>query len=60
MSHLFPSGTYQSRAPLVAAPGAPLTIPASTVHVVSDARGLELGYLVEAGIGNQSSQGGVR
>lgn len=60
MSLFFPRGTYQSPAPLVAAPGAPLTIPASTVHVVNDARGRELGYLVEDGIGSRAPLGGTR
>lgn len=60
MSHFFPRGTYQSPAPVVVAPGEPLTICSSTVHVISDSRGRELGRLVEAGVGTQRSQEAIR
>lgn len=53
MPHFFPLGTYQSPEPIVAAPGEPLTIRASTLHVISDSRGHERGYLVEDGVGTQ-------
>lgn len=60
MSHFFPHGTYNSPAPAVAAPGEALTITASTVHVIHDTRGRELGYLVEAGVGTPRSPEMVR
>lgn len=51
-----PNARYQ-RPSVEVAPGEPLIIEATTLHVVSDHRGQEIDYFREHGTGSQRSRG---